>query len=197
MSESINIGQPRLNFLKLFTDMGQEWVTELKQNIRKQIGIDGSKFYPVEPSTAKARASKIGATLKMSRTGNKGIVPKTGKVRKSIAKSVPITRLFFTEKFWQKMLVFISKKDSLTVEGNSQPYGDGVTYDDIIKWNNRNSPLKNERVKPGKRPMIFPTTPKELEMTNTFNKFRVRFAQDASKQLKQQLHLSIKKNIKL
>jgi hypothetical protein len=192
-----NIGKPSLNFLKLFSDVGNLWTTELKQNIRRQQSIDGSKFYPIEASTARARASKTGAQSTMARIWNKGIVPKTGKVRKSLAKSVAITRLVFTEKFWQRMLVFAPSKLSLTVEGNPQSYDSSVSYSDIIAYNNRNSKETNQNVKPAKRPMIFPTNSKELEQTKTFKKFERMLKQEATKQLKEQLYISKKVTVKL
>jgi hypothetical protein len=196
-NETTNIGKPNLNFLKLFADIGNLWITELKQNIRRQQSIDGSKFYPVEASTAKARASKTGAQVKMARIGNKGIVPKTGKIRKSLAKSVAITRLVFTERFWQRMLVFTPRKLSLTVEGNPQPYDQHVSYSDIIAYNNRNSPETNQNVKPAKRPMIFPTNGKELEQTKTFGKFKRMLTAETKKQLQEQLYISKKVTVKL
>lgn len=100
---------------------------------------------------------------------NKGIDARTGKVRKSVAKSVPITRLFFTERFWKGAFKYAVNMDrvKIFVNPNSYPVRKGeqsITYEKIVSYNND--------------PKIFPANNSDVGKMNSYGMARDRISQE-------------------
>jgi hypothetical protein len=158
-----------LNLKTLYNAVGQTFQRELERNVKvDQKGVDGSKFPPIKASTARARASKIGAQGKMARIGNKGIVARTGKVRKSAPTSVPMTRLLFTERFWRGAFRYKAHNDRVEVYVNTAPYpiraGEkAITYSKIAEYNN------------GEPSVIFPRNVAEAKQMPAYQQAADRF----------------------
>jgi hypothetical protein len=157
-----------LNLKTLFTDVGKTFKRAHERNIKvDQCDIFGHRMPLIKASTAKARASKIGAQKKMARIGNKAIVARTGKVRKSIAKSVPMTRLLFTERFWRGAFKFTAYEQHVEVfvSSDAYPIREGekpIRFDEIVEYNN------------GKPSVIFPRTIAEVEQMPAFKEAEAR-----------------------
>ena len=172
----------KFDLKNFYERVGLHCVRELKENIRSQKDIKNARFQIIKPSTARARASKLGAQTTRAKIGNRGIVAKTGKVRKSIAKSVPITRLFFTERFWLRAFKYKAQKDELKVfvnEGN-YPVRKGETpikYTDIVNYNNADSGKTNTNIK--NPPLIFPNTGTEVKLMKSWKFAKDEFRQSA------------------
>ena len=167
-----------MNLKNLFTAIGQTFQKELKDNIKGQSDINGSRFSLIKPSTAKARASKIGAQKSRASIGNKGIVPRTGKVRKSAATSVPMTRLFFTERFWKDAFKFTAHNESVEVFVNRGSYpvraGESpIKFAEIVHYNNQGNPSVNKNIT--SPPLIFPNDMADVKKMSAWTQAEDRF----------------------
>lgn len=175
-----------LNLTRIFQSIGQSFVRELQLNIRNQNDIRGRRFYPIKPSTAKVRQSVLGANPSRVSIGNKGlkkgIVPTTGKQRKSLATSVPITRLLFTQHFWRGAFKFKAEKDNVAISVSNDTYPDvrqrdgssqHVSYADIVRFNNDGSSEVNRSIT--SPPLIFPNNDGEVVLMKAYKEAEERF----------------------
>jgi hypothetical protein len=115
--------------------IGGYFQRELEANIRKQGGtkLDPQRFSLVKPGTGRARQSLIGANKRSVKLG-RGIVPRTGKQRKSVATSVSLNRLYFTERFMNGAFRNAPGNEEVRVYCNPSNYpGESVTYAEIVR----------------------------------------------------------------
>lgn len=157
----------------LFTQIGQLFQRELMANIDRQKDINGQRFSLIEPSTARGRASKMGAQSNMARIGNKAVDIRTGKVRKSVAKSVPVTRLLFTKRFWHGAFKFGAENESVAVFVNPDSYpiraGESpITFKQIVRYNNQGEEKVNPKIK--HPPLVFPNTEADVQKMDAYKK---------------------------
>ena len=149
-------------------DIGRNFTQNLEQNILKQTDIDGRKFSRVAPATARARASVLGANSKSVKIGpTRGIVPSTGKKRKSAATFVSINRLFFSGRFHHEAFKSEPRKEEVRVFCNPSAYpGEDVSYADIVQYNNRGSSEVNRAILDP--PKVFPLTNVDIQKLSAY-----------------------------
>lgn len=176
--------------------IGAFFTKELKENVRSQTDINGRRFQIIAPSTARARASITGATTTKSTKHSgkffqRGIVPRTGRVRKAVAKGVAITRLFFTEEFYKGAFQSKAEKDAVTIGVSRQQYPSHfakstVSFHDIVRYNNAGSPAVNRHIK--NPPLIFPRTEDDVRKMKAWGlSQRLLASPETKRQIEQQM----------
>lgn len=185
-----------LNLSNILEKVGAIFQTELSQNINLQKQIDGRSFSPIKPSTAKARAAVIGANkVRQNRHGgaffNRGIDQIKGRERKSVAKSVPITRLLFTKKFFLGAFQYKAYADYVLVFASRGMYPghftqSAVSYADIVRFNNAGTKDTNPNIT--NPPKIFPLTNEDIKGMPAYgNALRYLNTSSVRKQIEEQI----------
>lgn len=169
---------PDVDLTSVFRYVGVLMVRDLRTNIsERQAGIDGEPFTIIRPSTARARALILGAGVRgpgrhQGPFFNRNI-NLAGRLRKSPARAVPVTRLLFTGRFAKGAFKYDARPDMLRVyvsRGNypvhwtQQP----VSYSDIVAFNNQGSPAVNRNI--ANPPLIFPNrgNQSQVEMMRSY-----------------------------
>lgn len=171
---------PDIDLSKIFAYCGNLFVRELRERVLSiREDIAGNSFSPIKPSTARARALILGAGVRgpgrhQGPYFNRNITLR-GKLRKSPARSVPITRLLFTGRFGKGAFKSAAYPDRLVVyvsRGNYPVHWtqQALSYADIVRYNNAGSPYVNRRIK--NPPLIFPNKGRDdqVERMTAFKK---------------------------
>lgn len=166
---------------RVFDYVGNLFVREMRTRILElREDIAGQKFTPIKPSTALKRQAMLGANrFRINRHAgsffNRGITLTTQKVRRSPAKSVPITRLLFTGRFAKGAFTHKAYPDRVVVSVSRGMYPGHwtqppVSYGDIVKWNNAGSPKVNPNI--DSPPLIFPNPdrPEQVRRMTSYKK---------------------------
>lgn len=127
----------KLDLTKFFKILGQSITMELSANVRRQNDLDGQAYKPV------------GQKVKSSK--------RKGKTIKSYSKQR--RRLMVTGEFNQNAFKFIAAIKSLSIFVNSAMHAQGISYSDIVAYNDKNSPYlkgKHGTTIKVKGPAIFP-----------------------------------------
>jgi hypothetical protein len=150
------------------TKIGAYFQRNLEQNIHKQTDINGVKFSRIAPSTARARASILGANKNRVKLGaSRGVVPTTGKKRKSVAGSVSLNRLLFSGNFVHNAFKSEPRKEEVRVYCNPSGYpGEDVSYADIVRYNNRGSSAVNRYII--NPPAVFPLSQGDVQKLQAY-----------------------------
>jgi hypothetical protein len=161
-----------LDLTNMWLRIGKLFQNELEQNIVKQNDITRQNFSQVAPSTAERRASYHGAHAG-GKISNKGHNPATGATRKGKAKSVPVTRLKFTNRFWQGAFRYYAQGDQVEVYVSNASYPvrqkeRPIRFVEIVKYNNRGSNEVNKKIKDP--PLVFPNDAVEVEIMPAYQK---------------------------
>jgi hypothetical protein len=140
----------QLNYL--FAQYGKKFVRELTDCVRREVGIDGVGYSDLKP--ASVRGQTVVRKVKHSRITSEGT--KEHYTLPEIKKRSLKSRLNHTFQFRENAFVSDSNDYGLQVAVNPDSYpGGSVTYEDIVAYNDVNSPDVNPEInKPA--PSIFP-----------------------------------------
>jgi hypothetical protein len=139
----------QLNYL--FAQYGKKFVRELTDCVRREVGIDGVGYSDLKP--ASVRGQIVIKTRKQVKKDQKQAP--SAPIRTTAPRSLK-TRLNHTFQFRENAFVSDSNDYGLQVAVNPDSYpGGSVTYEDIVAYNDVNSPDVNPEInKPA--PSIFP-----------------------------------------
>ncbi len=174
-----------LNLTEVLTKIGSLFVRDLQNAVKSQTSIEGYDFQPVERSTQLTRASdkRIGMRNRIhnkfkekkykSQKGEslriRGETTAQVKLTQK-AVSAPTTRLLFKQRFLRGAFVYYVLPSSVRVAVSREICAEyGVTYLQIVRWNDRHSPVVNPKVKVGNRPLIFPSDWNEVQKMKSCN----------------------------
>jgi hypothetical protein len=110
----------------------------------------------------------LGANKNRVKLGSsRGLVPTTGKKRKSVASSVSLNRLLFTGGFVHNAFKSEPRKEEVRVYCNPAVYpGESVSYADIVRYNNRGSSSVNRNII--NPPAVFPLNQADVQKLQAY-----------------------------
>jgi len=150
----------KLDLSLLFRKYAEKYAKEIKNNIKRRKSLDGSGYSPLKNRRPKGHEQGIN------------------------------TRLNDTGEFARNAVVFSSDDTSLTVEGNQAMHPTGISYNDIIAYNNMDSGDTNRNVLIP--PKIFPTQESDVSSMKSTEEF----SRDLQRAIEIQLG-DVAKNLKL
>ena len=152
------------DFTKVLDKIGFLYVKELKDNIRKQLGIDGAGYQPV---FRKVKAHSTKGHQRSSKLGKPYQVGPHQVSKYTAAKP----RLVDSGRFNQNAFVYETTPVTLTIEANPNPYDGRVTFSDIVAFNDRDSgEIRGSRQ--ALSPKLFPRSEPEFLATDTGTKIQ-------------------------
>jgi hypothetical protein len=184
-----------IDLTQFFKDAGDRIVAELRSNIRTQRDIEGAPFSRLATSTlmARQRAKGLGRGLsirlqtKATKNRVSGGKPKDetkkSKTRLRSSLAVNIQRLMNTNRFHQFAFYSIPTHDDLVIGVSRDDYAEGVTFKQIVHWNNRGDAKVNRNIV--NPPLIFPNTLEEAVRMKSVRGIQRRFEALAPELMKQ------------
>jgi hypothetical protein len=180
------------DFTQVLEKIGFLYAKELKDNIRKQLGIDGagynSVFRRIKAHSTKGhqRSSKLGKSYQVGAHQVRGYTQQG-------------RRLVNTGRFNQDAFVYETTPNTLTVEANPAGYDGRVTFSDIVAFNDRDSgEIRGNRQ--AVSPKLFPRTEPEFLATETGGEIQTLIEADVERQkpdLEAELQAIIGKEVRI
>jgi hypothetical protein len=162
-----------LDLSYLFQTFAKKFVQELKDKVRSRVGIDGQGYSQLKnPSMT---------------------VTKSGKKKGTLRKRNQNTRLNDTGNFADNFVVGESSDFGLTISGNDATHPTGISYSDIVSYNNKGNSLCNPDI--DSPPLIFPNNIEEVKMLQTYTDFDKALRDAVRIQLGEAASLNIKETI--
>ena len=128
-----------LDISQLLKSYANKYEKYFKDQVRKKQGIDGASYSALKNKRQKGH--------------NQGLN----------------TRLNDSGRFQQNAVVASSTDTTITIEGNTAVHSKGVTYNDIIAYNNRDNSNVNRNI--DNPPSIFPTKEEDVEKMEITKEF--------------------------
>jgi hypothetical protein len=162
-----------LDLSNLFNIYAKKFVKEFKGFVRQKTGIDGNTFSPLK---------------NVSKT-----VQKTGKKAGQSRKRNPNSRLNDSGNFRENFVIGESTDYGMTISGNKSTHPKGISYSNIIAYNNKNSPAVNKNITTP--PLIFPTTVQEVKSMGLYQEFEEKLKEAIRIQMGDAAKLNINETI--
>lgn len=165
-----------LDLTRFFEKAGETLTLGLRNNISRQMDINGSAFSPIAPSTAMARQRRKGLgrglSVRLQTGATKNRVSK-GRNKLTSSLHVNTTRLLDTRKFITNAFRYVAGPLSLEVYVPEEKYDEKVTYWDIVRYNNEGSPDVNPRIR--RPPLVWPNTDADVAKMKAMQKVQADF----------------------